>query len=921
MKLILYIVCFCFSASVWGQTGNYFLSHYSPSEERFDYVCFDMAQDPKGVMYFATKAGILEFDGRDWDLLKGSSAIYSMKLSDSGEIYWSGAKGFGKVTIDKHGFQQIVQLSDSTVVNVFQSMILKDYVYFLAEDAIYKLDLKQSQTSVIKPLAREHTFLKLFELFGVPYINTDYGTFKIEQDKLSPSRLKIDQEVIFVSRVDNNYVIATGDNRLHTCSENLDLKPVHTLQDQAYIDASVIVNGSWLNRQLLALGTLRGGVIFVNPINGITEEIINYSTGLPDNEVFQMVTDASQNVWVAHDYGFTKISPYMPLRSFSHYDGLKGNLLCALSSQNTIYVGTSLGLFKLEKVDVYDELVYYVDVEIKQPKKGAGKNQPALTPAPQQEPIKAESKKNGLFGFLKKNKNAKAESAQQEEVKPAQADDSQHTTASSSPRYRRVKKTEKVLRSSHYVFKKVQGVDAKVTHLVEVKGKLIAGGLGGLFEINNLQAKQLIEQPVRYVYAPSNSDIVMISTYEDEVRTLRLMGNYIENSSLFTSLDDQIHYAFEGPNEVWFCGIDRLYRAEMNGSDIRHKQTVELPQSNTDKTVGIVLNGEVVLANADGFYHFHRANNVFEKIDSLPKPSQYFAHNRSIVYHDPHGWNFVGGQKENNLQLLNVFQDLRFMSSDKNSQNLWLISGGNELYKFYGEKIAPFESEFPIFLKGIFNQDRKVVKLNEIIIDQEHSSVKFEVAQPDYINPQAVEFRYFLTGMDENWSEWSTGNNVIQFPYLPTGDYKLQVQARNIFGKVSELNPLAFEVLPPYWKRSWFYALEFSVFAMLVLLSFRLSTRYRIVSRLLSLLTIILLIEFIQTAIEATVSTQSPVTDFFIQVVVALLVLPVEGYLRNLMLRSLDSSGKFYQFLVPKPTPRITEKSEKFVKETTDVED
>src|SRR5688500_11844539 len=119
MKLILYIVCFCFSASVWGQTGNYFLSHYSPSEERFDYVCFDMAQDPKGVMYFATKAGILEFDGRDWDLLKGSSAIYSMKLSDSGEIYWSGAKGFGKVTIDKHGFQQIVQLSDSTVVNVF----------------------------------------------------------------------------------------------------------------------------------------------------------------------------------------------------------------------------------------------------------------------------------------------------------------------------------------------------------------------------------------------------------------------------------------------------------------------------------------------------------------------------------------------------------------------------------------------------------------------------------------------------------------------------------------------------------------------------------------------------------------------------------------------------------------------------------
>jgi hypothetical protein len=139
---------------------------------------------------------------------------------------------------------------------------------------------------------------------------------------------------------------------------------------------------------------------------------------------------------------------------------------------------------------------------------------------------------------------------------------------------------------------------------------------------------------------------------------------------------------------------------------------------------------------------------------------------------------------------------------------------------------------------------------------------------------------------------------------------------------VSELEPLSFEVLPPYWKRSWFYALEFAVFASLVMLSFRLSTRYRIVSRLLSLLTIILLIEFIQTAIGATILTEdSPVVDFFIQVVVALLVLPVEGYLRNLMLRSLDSSGKFYQFIVPGSPLKPKPKPEVFIKEVSDIEE
>ena len=161
--------------------------------------------------------------------------------------------------------------------------------------------------------------------------------------------------------------------------------------------------------------------------------------------------------------------------------------------------------------------------------------------------------------------------------------------------------------------------------------------------------------------------------------------------------------------------------------------------------------------------------------------------------------------------------------------------------------------------------------------------------------------------MNQDWSEWSSANNKIIFPYLPPGDYSLQVQAKNIFGKISVLDPLPFEVIPPYWKQSWFYALEFIVFASLVILSFRLSTRYRIISRLLSLLTIILLIEFIQTAIGASIVTDdSPVVEFFIQVVVALLILPVEGFLRKLMLRSLDSSGKFYHLISPDTPINIT---------------
>src|SRR6478609_3328986 len=107
MKNLIILFLLCFYSVVNAQTGNYFLSHYAPSQEHFDNICFDITQDERGVMHFATNAGILQFDGKNWDLLKGPSAIYTLHINETGNIYWGGAKGFGKIGIDEQGFQQI----------------------------------------------------------------------------------------------------------------------------------------------------------------------------------------------------------------------------------------------------------------------------------------------------------------------------------------------------------------------------------------------------------------------------------------------------------------------------------------------------------------------------------------------------------------------------------------------------------------------------------------------------------------------------------------------------------------------------------------------------------------------------------------------------------------------------------------------
>jgi hypothetical protein len=917
MKAYITFFFLSLSASLAAQTGNYFLSHYAPSQEHFNNVCFDMIQDERGVMYFATNAGVMEFDGKNWDVLKGQSAVYTLHINGTDEIFWGGSNGFGKIAYNVHGFQEIILLSDSTSEDVFKIQSVKEEVFFLSEESIYAFNTQSQKFVAINSSEETGSFSGIFELYGVVFVNTaDGGIFKIEKDKLVSSKLGIQNEVVFHSKIDDNYVIGTSDNKLYVLTETLQPKPI-IIEDQNYVNASVIVTGSWVNRQLLALGTLRGGVVFINPITGKTQQIVNYATGLPDNEVFAMTPDRNQNIWVAHDYGFSRVSPFMPFHTFSRYPGLQGNPLCAYAHDASVYAGTSLGLFKLEKENVYDELVFYVDVEIKdtqknEPKKSnASSNTTETTKVVDDIKPPAESKKRGLFGFLKKNKKDK-ETEQIENTEVAKSKESQvssHAAESktTAPKYKREKRTERVLRASQYVYREVKNIDSKVTQLVEVGGKLIASGLGGMYQVNGLESKSIHEEPVRFMYGAD--DLLFASTYDDKIIVLSYYANSWHQINSLNNLNDQINFMFEGKEgELWLCGLDKAFQLEFTNESIAIVRSLELENPDMEKTLGVSWDDNVMFVNPEGFFSFNRASKKITKVDSLPQPAQYFTQEGSILYRDQHGWSLTGKEKiQGNLKLLNLFNDLRFITTDHEPGNLWMITRNNELYKFFGDKISADEMAFPLFLKTVVNHDIRTGSRSEIHISEDKSAVTFEIVQPDYVSPEAVEFRYQLKGMNEQWSEWASTNNIIDFPYLPPGSYTLLVQSKNIFGRASELDPMTFEVLPPYWKRSWFYAMEFAILASLVLLSFRLNTKYRIVSRVLTLLTIILLIEFIQTVISATIhfSEESPVIDFITQVFVALLILPVEGYLRNLMFRSLDASSKFYEFLGSKPPPII----------------
>lgn len=873
-KLGIIILYLFFSVAAFAQQGNYFLSNFSPDTDLADNVCFDIAQDSRGVFYFATQAGILQYDGRSWDVIRTNGAAYAIELADNGEIYVAGPNGFGKIAPDKNGLESFQLLYDKPGAEyIFQISCIKDKIYFLNEKNLFVYSTASDSTIKFSSSAVTGAFAGLTEIFGAVYISTEgQGLFRENNNQLTKSKLALpdSSQIVFSSKFENTYLLGTSDNRLFLFNDKMRLREIQ-LKDPSYANASVVVNATWVSKNLIALGTLRGGVIFIDPATGTTTEIINYETGLPDNEIYSIGSDMDGNVWAAHTYGYTRIAPDLPFRSFKHYPGLQGNLLCATTFQGNVYVGTSLGLYKLIKEDSYDEITYYVEVPVRSRKD--------KTPSPKVE--KEEPEKKGFFSFLKKKK-----------PETTTAKSSSQTPSERKTRYKKEKRTKKILRSRYYSYKKVNGINAKITQLVLWQGKLIAAGLEGAFEINELSSTSVMEDPVRFLLASERNKTLFVSTYDDKLHQLSLSKAGWNDESLIQNIVDPINYIFEeGADAIWFCSYDKIYRLEYAEGLTHAAQSMSVENPSFEKTVGISLNGQVTIATSAGFYFYDKGKKDLIKSDTLAAPRAFFANNSNLWFRDDHQW-YISGHRGNktNLQLLNVFNDIRYISSDAKSGNVWIITGNNELLRFNSDK-PPLETVYPLFLKTISQNDAISLRRSSIEVEQENSSLKVSVVKPDYIGANAVEYRYFLEGLHTEWSAWSNKDYEFVFPYLPPGKYVLKVQSKDIFGKESEMSPVTVEVLPPYWKRVWFYALEFAVFAALVLLSFRLSHRYNLVSRLLSLLSIIILIEFIQTLLGSQLSLNSgPVVDFVVQVFVAFLVLPVEGFLRTFMLKSIEKN-------------------------------
>jgi ligand-binding sensor domain-containing protein len=111
-----------------------------------------------------------------------------------------------------------------------------------------------------------------------------------------------------------------------------------------------------------------------------------------------------------------------------------------------------------------------------------------------------------------------------------------------------------------------------------------------------------------------------------------------------------------------------------------------------------------------------------------------------------------------------------------------------------------------------------ITYIRELVLSYRESVLSFEFASLDFTNPQKNQYAYKMTGFDKDWN-YVGSQNMATYTNLNAGAYTFLVRGSNSDGIWNPAETeLKITIVPPFWKRWWFYIIMV-ILAILLIMS------------------------------------------------------------------------------------------------------
>ncbi len=573
---------------------------------------------------------------------------------------------------------------------------------------------------------------------------------------------------------------------------------------------------------------------------------LDYESGLPSDRIYNLFSDNSGGAWLAHRAGLTRAFVSFPLFNLSVYDKLSGKPRAAIRFQGNTYVGTTAGLFYLGKVK---EKKAVDTIEQKSVGYYTTYNTTKVTT-----PVKTSpTEKKSTFGkFFQKVSNTFSGNKSSTNNKNTLTYNQSYQTNRRYNRYTQVKRfiikrKDVNLRVQELEYQPIQNIDGAVISLTEYRKKLYALTTSGVFIVQGISAERITPDSITVtcIQPDMNTDKIYVGC-QNEVGEI-VNGQYTRTLAPndFVSVNN-IAAGVNGP----ILGTSKARVSFLKKTTIStNKERIETNVLEAGPTIpgnhGPVqvynIFGKIRFLADNGFWIWSGDTNLvpdklLNRFLEKGKPFMFYEHQIQK------GTNYLYIISKGNIFLIKMIggKEPEYNDSAK-IEMLCPLLVNEEVYSLYA---ADAESEKQLYTDLYITTENHVLRLNveqlksesflknvnrklkpyisqieykvttqepiikiaplekqpKINLLPEGNKIRFIVSVPFFEKPEGIMYRYRIS-TDIPWDSipWTFENEFFKED-IPSGNYLLEVQVRDPFGKESVPLQYEFTVSSPwYW--------------------------------------------------------------------------------------------------------------------------
>jgi DNA-binding CsgD family transcriptional regulator len=330
--------------------GVPYVQNYTKAQYQSGNQNWSVTRDEHGIMYFGNAEGLLAFDGKYWQLyhMPNGQIVRSVAADGKGKIYAGGFGEFGYWEDNKAGFLKY----HSLIGLVGARQLLNEEIWKIYVDG--KRVIFQSFGSIfiyadgkITVVKAPRPFLFLLKCSSRYFVEeVNEGLFELKNNKLvfiAGSKILGNSGVLSILPFKNNcFLIGTAKNGLFVYNGSQITPWANQAND--FLKTYQLNNGAQIPGKYFAYGSILNGIIIIDTAGNVIQHI-NKSSGLQNNTVLSLYTDAEQNLWAGLDNGIDRIEVNSPLYFYFDKTGRFGTVYSSIIFNNKIYLGTNQGLF------------------------------------------------------------------------------------------------------------------------------------------------------------------------------------------------------------------------------------------------------------------------------------------------------------------------------------------------------------------------------------------------------------------------------------------------------------------------------------------------------------------------------------------------------------------------------------------------